>query len=576
MHDIDRQLNHMLRGEFDKGWELSEKIEKIGPDEILDPTGKKNPEMWLRHQFNRGWFLLQQGKYQEGSQLLESGRFLSVYGGGFLKTSAPIYNPSEHKLEGKSVILSLEGGYGDEIIHARFATSLKKLGAAKVYIAAAPEIAGVFTRIEGLDGVILRDQAHTVQHDYWVPGFSAGWICGHTYDNIPSDPYIKAIPSSMEIWKSVIKSDKKKVGIRWAGNPKFEHQQFRRFPPEFLINLEKYSDLQIYSFQRDHNVQSLPENIVDLQHLLISWEDTLAALSLMDIVITSCTSVAHAAAALGKETWVFTPILPYHTWTLNAPYSTTSPYYKCVKLYRQKDHRSWNEPFQQMYRDLEEKFSLPHLDLPNCDKEFKKLNLGCGFLKFKDALNVDHSPICKPDKIVDLNKPNWDLETDGFDHIIAKDILEHLDDPYNTIKEMYRISRHGAIWEIQIPHHRCDIAYDNPTHKCRITPGTFRLFNMKDTLDKLSNGIHCDGLGLEDGIDIEVCEIKFDYIDTWLKKFQETNASLEEIDYAVNHLSNVVANVMILVQVHKPARYSREEIEKVIAQYDEGISTTAD
>ena len=313
MHLIDLELKHMLAGEFDQGWEISQKLESQGPENItLDGVDIKPDEdlqtrrdnLWMRHCFNRGWFMLQQGNYQQGSQLLENGRHLNVYGGYPLKTSAPLYDPSIHSLTGKSIILSLEGGFGDEIIHARFVATLKKLGAKQVFLAASPELHSIFSRMDGVDGVIQRDQANTVMHDYWLPGFSAGWVCGHNFDDIYYGPYISALPSSIDVWNSFIKTDKIKVGIRWAGNPKFEHQQFRCFPPEFLINLSKYPELAVYSFQRDNTLVDLPDSVTDLQHLLLSWEDTLAAISQMDLIITSCTSIAHAAAAMGKPTWV--------------------------------------------------------------------------------------------------------------------------------------------------------------------------------------------------------------------------------------------------------------------------------
>ena len=112
------------------------------------------------------------------------------------------------------------------------------------------------------------------------------------------------------IWKNIINSEKPKVGIRWSGSPLFEHQQFRIFPPEPLIDLYKYSDVQLYSLQRDTDTRELPEEIIDLQHIIISWEDTTAAIENMDLVITSCTSIAHLSAAMGKPTWVIVPLLP--------------------------------------------------------------------------------------------------------------------------------------------------------------------------------------------------------------------------------------------------------------------------
>jgi hypothetical protein len=120
-HPIDRQLALMLKGEFVEARKISDELEALGPNGIPGPDGKlNNPEMWVRHSFNRGWFLLNEGKYKEGCERLEFGRHINVYGSPPLRTNAPIFNPSEHSMEGKSVILSLEGGYGDEIIHARF------------------------------------------------------------------------------------------------------------------------------------------------------------------------------------------------------------------------------------------------------------------------------------------------------------------------------------------------------------------------------------------------------------------------------------------------------------------------
>ncbi len=565
MHEIDMMLKLQLEGKHVEARALSDKLEKIGEKEILDPRGKNTQDIWFRHCFNRGWFLIQDGDYQKGCQLLEHGRFLSVYGSPPLKTDAPIFNPSEHNIIGKSIIISLEGGYGDEIIHARFATSFKKQGAAKVYLASAPEMVSVFERIEGVDGVILRNQAHTVPHDYWVPGFSAGWIAGHTFDNFPNDPYLTPRQESVDIWKHIVKADegKIKVGIRWAGNPKFEHQQFRRFPEKFMTILKNYPELQVFSLQRDHNVVQLPEGITDLQHFLLSWEDTMAAIANLDIVITSCTSIAHLSAAMGKETWVMVPILPYHTWTYNAPSSTTSPYYKTTRLFRQRDAKSWNITFQEMYAALEERFNLQHIDIPSSDKQSKKLNLGCGVLKFENFVNVDKNDLVKPDEKVDLNVFPWPWEDNTYSHIIAKDILEYIGDKpsdiIQIIKEMYRVSENGAIWEIQAAHWNCDFSVNNPEHKRKITVDMFNMFNKKKVFEDYQNGDAKTMLAFQEDIDIEVCDVNFDYSKGFAEKIKNNSISVDELRYATDHLNNVATSTKILIQVHKPSRYDTKE-----------------
>ena len=568
MHPIDQLLAYQLEGKQKEAWAISEEMERAGPDNCKDPSGKVNPETWIRHSFNRGWFLLQQGDYQKGCQLLENGRFISVYGSGPLKTDKPIFNPEQHDIKGKGIIISLEGGYGDEIIHARFAQSFKNQGASKVYLAAAPEMVSVFKRIPGVDDVILRNAAHTVEHDYWVPGFSAGWVAGHTFDNFPGKPYMEPLQASVDIWKNLINSDKIKIGIRWAGNPKFEHQQFRKFPEAFMTNLVKYKDVQIYSLQRDHNIIQLPEGVTDLQHFLLSWEDTMACIANLDLVITSCTSIAHIAAAMGKETWVTPPILPYHTWAYGSPENDRSPYYDCVKLFRQEEAGKWNTTFQKLYSALEEKFELEHVDMPNEDKVLKRLNLGCGLNKFDGYLNVDSSDLVKPDEIVDLNVTPWPWKDNEFGHIVAKDVLEHLgdtsDDFMRIIKEMYRVSDNGAVWEVQVPHWRCDVAIDDPTHKRLITLGTFMLLNQKKIFDRMRENQSDSLLAFEHNIDLEICDVQFEYLPHWNERLKKGEITEEELNYALNTFNNVALSMRLLVQVNKPGRVSQGELENFI------------
>lgn len=549
----------MLEGKFDEAFKICEELESLGPENIRDNDGKPHPELWIRHSFNRGWFKLKSGEYQSGCQLLENGRFINVYGNGYLNTAAPLWNPEIHPTENKTIILSLEGGLGDEIIHVRYAAQFKEKGFSKVYVACSSELMSVFERMPNVDGVITRDKAHTVSHDYWLPAFSAGWVLGNTFETINKGNYLSVNPASSAVWDAIIKKDKINVGIRWAGNPKFEHQQFRLFPSKFLTNLNNYSELQVYSFQRDNNIVDLPEEIIDLQHLLISWEDTLAALEKMDIVITSCTSIAHAAAAIGKPTWVVVPILPYHTWAHGAPETNTSPYYSSVKLYRQKKPKEWENTFKTLYSDLEKHFNLKPVIMPEVTTDKKlKLNLGCGGSKIDKFVNIDSEDIANPDLKLDLMQFPWPFEDNSVDHIVAKDILEHLGntpiDFINVLKEMYRVSADSAVWEVQFPHHRCDIAYDDPTHVRRLTHTTFRLFDQKRALEFKNSNKAETPLALIHDIDIEVLDMKHEWVPMWEEKVRNREMTEDQLYFALNTQCNVAQSVILLIQVYKPGR----------------------
>jgi ADP-heptose:LPS heptosyltransferase len=342
MHLIDQQLNLMIRGRFDEAWQISQNLEDQNPSD-------------LRHRFNRGWFLIQQGKLQEGFQSLESGRFLNVYGAGKIPTTKPIWDQS-CSLLGKTVILNLECGFGDQIIYARFATEIQKLGGTCI-LCCDPNLASIFSRIPGVSRIITLSEVPTTYHDYWIPGFSASWLFGHEFDTLPNQPYLSANPASVEIWKSMLgQRNKPRIGIRWSGSPRFEHQQFRIFPPEKLINLHQYSELQFYSLQRDDDTRELPEDISDLKHLIISWEDTAACIENLDLVITSCTSVAHLSAALGKPTWVVVPILPYHIWAYGDDYSPWYP--RTTRIFRQTKFSDWTECFDKLESELAKYFDI--------------------------------------------------------------------------------------------------------------------------------------------------------------------------------------------------------------------------
>lgn len=340
MHLIDQQLNLMIRGRFEEGWKIAQELERTTPD---DPRAK----------FNRGWFLINQGKFQEGFQCLEYGRALNVYGSGRINTTKPIWDQSD--LTGKTVLLHLEAGYGDNMISVRFATEIWKRGGTCI-LCCDRTVHSLFSRVPGVKECITLDQIPTTYHDFWIPGFSCSWLFGHEVDTLPNQPYLMAKPESIEIWRNLIGSfAKPKVGIRWSGNPQFEHQQFRIFPPEKLINIAKKNQhIQFFSLQRDTDTRELPKDIYDLQHILLSWEDTAAAIENLDLVITSCTSIAHLASAMGKLTWVIVPLLPYHVWAYGDRHS---PWYQdTTTVYRQTKFGSWEEPFAAIQRDLLEMF----------------------------------------------------------------------------------------------------------------------------------------------------------------------------------------------------------------------------
>ena len=173
----------------------------------------------------------------------------------------------------------------------------------------------------------------TVYHDYWVQSMSAPIPLNLEWDDITGKPYIEKIGKSLG-----------KVGVCWSGNPRFEHEQHRLFPKELMFDAVK--EMDCISLQKDEEVPKWME-----QPSLKSWTDTQMAISQCDIVITSCTSVAHLAGAMGIETWIVVPVLPYYLWTYQG---NKTPHYDSVTLFRQEKYGEWEAPFVDIKQKLKD------------------------------------------------------------------------------------------------------------------------------------------------------------------------------------------------------------------------------
>jgi hypothetical protein len=96
------------------------------------------------------------------------------------------------------------------------------------------------------------------------------------------------------------------------------------------------------------------QNIRDLGPYLEDFADTAALCTLMDLVISVDTSVAHLSASLGRPTWVLLPYMPDWRWLLERD---DSPWYPTVKLFRQTAVGDWATVLEQVMISLEQ-FSI--------------------------------------------------------------------------------------------------------------------------------------------------------------------------------------------------------------------------
>jgi ADP-heptose:LPS heptosyltransferase len=79
------------------------------------------------------------------------------------------------------------------------------------------------------------------------------------------------------------------------------------------------------------------------------FADTAAMIANLDLVVSVDTGVAHLAGAMGKPTWLLTPVGPDWRWFLNR---SDSPWYPSMRLYRQKAPNDWGPVMRRVAADL--------------------------------------------------------------------------------------------------------------------------------------------------------------------------------------------------------------------------------
>lgn len=109
---------------------------------------------------------------------------------------------------------------------------------------------------------------------------------------------------------------------------------------------------------------------------------------------------------------------------------------------------------------------------------YDKVILGCGELQYEgNCLYIDQIQT-RPDVFVwNLNEVPWPTKDETTETVVAKDVIEHLDDVIKTIEECHRILRPEGELIITTPHYESENSWHDPTHKWHLTERSFDYFD---------------------------------------------------------------------------------------------------
>lgn len=257
-------------------------------------------------------------------------------------------------LNGKTILLYEEQGFGDTILATRYIPLVKERGA-RVIFGCKTVLHKLFADIPGIDR-LSGGGALGEYFDYHAPLFSLPGIFGTEINTIPSpvklctsqilSPEISALLASGE--------DRFRVGVVWSGSATFGDNYRRSAPFAHFLQLAEIPGVQLYSLQKGDAEKELAlaqaEGLVpQLGTYLTDFADTAAVLDELDLVIMTDSSVAHLAGSLDVPVW---NLLCYNAFWLYMTARVDSPWYPSMRLFRQPVPGDWGSVFTEVAASL--------------------------------------------------------------------------------------------------------------------------------------------------------------------------------------------------------------------------------
>ena len=262
-------------------------------------------------------------------------------------------------LQGRTILLYAEQGLGDTIHFIRYLALVKKQGGT-VILECQPQLVRLLAGAPGIDRLIPAG-CPLPAFDVHAPLLSLPGIFHTALDTVPATvPYLNADADLVEYWRRELEPvGRFKIGIAWQGQPTFRFDRQRSIPLTHFAPLAQVPGVQLIALQKGPGTDQLRAlvgrfPVLDLSSRLDeangAFMDTAAVMMNLDLVISSDTAVPHLAGALGVPVWLALALVPDWRWLLHR---ADSPWYPCMRLFRQKCFGQWEEVFNRMADELQ-------------------------------------------------------------------------------------------------------------------------------------------------------------------------------------------------------------------------------
>jgi tetratricopeptide (TPR) repeat protein len=300
----------------------------------------------LQIQSDRALTLLALGKIQQGLEAYEV-RWKLLGRSPAWREDVPQWQGED--LQGKTILVHHEQGFGDTIMLLRFLQSVWDLGAA-ITVAVPRELKRLCLQNFGFCAVVAFDEIERIDHlafDYHCPMLSLmRWLRIDAPADIDCRPYIVSDPAGI----MKLPGAKTKIGICWAsGNHAPEMAERRRVVDlTSFLPLVELPDVALVSLQKgpeskDIGACGMEGMVYDVSSRLEDFAATAAVISQLDFVITVDSAVAHLAGAMGVRTLVLSPYTRCWRWW---GFHSGMPWYSGMEMAFQNEDGGWTSAME--------------------------------------------------------------------------------------------------------------------------------------------------------------------------------------------------------------------------------------
>lgn len=255
------------------------------------------------------WFLHKEGKFREAFEMAERGRTGNYWWGPRKPLNLPLWDGKPTR----KIVIGGESGSGDEIIFARWIPELKK-HCEQLYYYTDSSLGDVFKRNFNVERYDPQMHLGCVL----APSMSLPYLL--KAENPQPLKYLTA-DSNNNLYMNLKRSETKRIGLCFHGEKTHFETNLRTIPYDLLI--DSYKPLgDLINLQKDSDRMFNKLNYFPMN----TWENTLLLIDACDLVVSCDTSIAHAAAALGKPTIVLMHAAAYFTWNHNDKIGQSSWY----------------------------------------------------------------------------------------------------------------------------------------------------------------------------------------------------------------------------------------------------------